>query len=413
MESSEGNEDLKASAAGATAPLVYLNHPRYGRWLRLAGGSLFSCAAGLSLIFVDLLKRLSLTTGIHFVDRALPFIIGLSLALIIAACAVVIGIERTRRRPVSRMGQKTWSLSSARKVELAILALGLIVAGVRVAKTLEGQQAKRRDAVAAARKHYEARMDAWRASDEGKEYARAKAQIRELRAEGGELIQEGRRRSHPKKRRDGAALLATANAIDLTPLEKTMPRPVAADVVAPVLPWWKFANIVVWPALLELVAIELMVLAIAFWASRAFATVGAPEEADDDWREAPDEEAATERDHHAAPRLRLLPDTMHPVFSCLDIEALESAFENEPDVAEADAWQEAKHGLDLQAATWRGLEITAQAHLTKRVGTSRRRFVWPVLVVSDGRTLFIGTQAALRYVSKTYTYHHPDTKQRG
>jgi len=278
-----------ASQEAGTIRSINLDHPRYGSWLRLAGVALLFSVLGISLIFVDLVNRMNLNTGVVVIDAALPFVLGISLGWTIAGAAIGIGVDRVRsqqqgasrkrsKRNASRP-QDTW-LSNGSKIEVAILMLGVVVAGVRVAKTMESQNADIRNVVAAEKKAYEIRLREWQASEDGREYARAKAQIRRLRTLGAQLLDDGRRLSHPKKRSDGASLLSAAEAVDLTSLEKTMPQPPVLSVVAPALPWWKFANIVIWPALLEFVATELLVLAVALWSSYAFAPMPGLDHAD-------------------------------------------------------------------------------------------------------------------------------------
>ncbi|MEM7678361.1 MAG: hypothetical protein AAF449_20400 [Myxococcota bacterium] len=378
-------------------PLINLYHPKYGLWFWWLGGGLLFCGTGISLIFVDLVVRLKLTTrNQFFIDFGLPFVIGVCLSWIVFVCGVAVGVEgirakrgpRKRGRPSSKYGQK---------VQLAVLGLSVIIAGVRVAKTMEAQEAARRASLSSVKKAHEQRLDRWRASEDGQEYAKAKAQIRRLRTVGAQLLEDGRRLSHPKKRRDGAALLKAADAIDITKLEKTMPSPPNVEAVAAPMPWWKFANVVVWPALLEFVCIELFVLAVAFWSRHAFSSSQRLEDTED--LEDPEEDG--EDDEGRRPGLRIVPQPNHPVFEPFDFDALDRAIEAEPDCAEVKAWVEAKDGLDLVTATWRGLRITASPRWTKRVGSRRRRFVWPVIVESSGRAVFIGTQAALRLVPYT------------
>jgi len=275
---------------------------------------------------------------------------------------------------------------------MAVVALGVIVAGVRIAKTMEARETARQQVLARAQTSYVRRLDEWRASSDGQEYAQTKVQIRHLRTLGAQLLEDGRRRSHPKKRADGAALLAAAEAMDLSKLVKTMPQPPDATIVAPAVPWWTFANIVVWPALLEFLATELLVLATAFWASFAFAPLRREE--DCGGRIVPNSEVTNGHGH-----LYVVPDPIHPVFTYVDFEALDLAIEDEPECPEAAAWEQAKQGLNLKAATWRGFPVTAGSQWTKRVGTKRRRFVWPILDDAGSRTIFIGTQTALRYLT--------------
>ena len=400
------------SSDSAISQAIKLDDPRYGVWLRLTGVYLFLCATGVSLIFIDLVRRLHLATGIDIIDRALPFVVGLSIAWIIVVCSVAVGVDQIQ---VGSAGQKfkraksagspeglllrIAKISNGQKVQIAVLGLSLIVAGVRVAKTMETQESSLRDAWIAAKKAYEGRLDTWRISEDGQEYAKAKAQIRRLRALGTQLLEDGRRLSHPKKRRDGAALLKAAETIDISKLERTMPRAPKPEAAAAPLAPWKFANIVVWPALLELVCIELLVLAIAFWARNAFAPLKVSTGALDHYEFEEDED---DDDEVPGPGLRVVPPPVHPVFASFDFNALNAAVEDEPECAEAEAWSEAKQGLDLLAATWRGLRITSGTQWTKRVGARRRRFVWPVVVEASGRAVFIGTQAALRLVSSSY-----------
>ena len=70
MNTTAINEDPEGTAAGPgpQASLINLDHPRYGVWLRLLGAFLFLCAGGLSLIYVDLVTRLGLTTAIKLID---------------------------------------------------------------------------------------------------------------------------------------------------------------------------------------------------------------------------------------------------------------------------------------------------------------------------------------------------------
>jgi len=77
-------------------PLINLDHPRYGLWLRIAGGVLLACASGLSLIFVDLVVRMKLSTGVDVVDAVLPFVLGICLAWIVVAAAVAVGVDALR-----------------------------------------------------------------------------------------------------------------------------------------------------------------------------------------------------------------------------------------------------------------------------------------------------------------------------
>ena len=415
MSSSSASENrgVQQSDETAEATLVLLDHPQYGVWIRLAGVFLLGCAASLSLIYVELVTRLNLQTRVDIINNAIPFAVGVGLMGTVVVCSAAIGVDKIGMKAAPQLSRKRSSGAKTRRflafpttrspksisygplVHLAILALSIIIAGVRIGKTMESQDAKRRNALANAQKAYEERLDAWRASDDGREYAMAKAQVRKLRSLGAKLLEDGRRLSHPKKRKDGAALLAAADAIDIAKLEKTMPREPDAAVVVPPLPAWKFANIVIWPALLEFVCTELLVLAIAFWTSHAFAplhpagqsSVGTNDETDDRDDEDVD-----------GPGLRVVPTPKHPVFDCFNFDLVDAVFESEPDSHGADAWREAKEGLDLAAATWRGLRITASPQWTKRIGSTRRRCVWPVLVESSGRTIFIGTHDALRLV---------------
>ena len=404
MKDSSAIGSLEESTTNSGVPLVHLDHPRYGGWFWWAGVFLFLCASGVSLIFTDLVKRLKLTTGVDIVDLGLPFIVGASLAWVVSVSAIAIGVDKAQsqrlnsRSKKSTAHQKRWLTSTADRVGLTLVLLGVIVAGVRVAKTMESRETERKIALETAKVSYEERLDAWQASEDGKEYARAKAQIRELRTLGARLLEDGRWLSHPKKRSDGAALLRAADAIDIKVLEKTMPKPPDTTAIAPAMPWWKFANIVVWPALLEFVATELLVLSIAFWASKAFLPIGSARERAIGDSKDHDEEYEDDEGEPAA-GLRLVPEPVHPAFDCFDFAAVNAVFENEPDGPGAEAWREAKQGLDLVSATWRGVRITAGRQWTKRIGSTRRRYVWPVVVVALGRTVFIGTQDALRLVN--------------
>lgn len=397
-------EELVTNQA-SSFKMINLDHPRYGVGLRILGVFLFGCATGVSVIFIDLVRRLQLATGHPVVDRVLPFVLGLCVAWIIAVAAVAVGIDQADlRRTRLREGSKKTSAkrtptqrakehrSTGQRVALAILAMSIIIAGVRVGKTMEAQRAQRQHALATAQEDYKAQLKAWRATEDGQEYSKAKAQIRKLRALGAKLLEDGRRLSHPKKRKDGAALLAAAKAIDITTLEKTMPLMPDAKVVVPPMPWWMFANVVVWPALFEFVCTELLVLAVAFWASKAFAPLEMATAVIDE------EEVGDEDDLFDA---RLMPDGLHPAFFSFRFDRIEAVFEAEPDSLGAEAWEEAKQGLNLTAATWRGLRITAGPQWTKRIGTTRRRYIWPVIAEVSGRTVFIGTQAALRIVAQT------------
>ncbi|MEM7676936.1 MAG: hypothetical protein AAF449_13110 [Myxococcota bacterium] len=346
-----GDSEAEALVDAKSVNLINLDHPRYGFWLRLAGATLFLAAAGISLLFIDLVKRMSLTVGSDAIDAALPFVLGMSLGWTIYGAAIGIGVDIVRAQQQDAPGYRnSWwrrrrnrrPQSNGQKVQLAILVLGIIVAGVRVAKTTEAQEVSRRSILAAAQKNYEVRLDEWQASADGQEYIKAKAQVHRLRTLGAQLLDDGRRLSHPKKRVDGASLLAAAAAVDIAQLERTMPQPPDPSIVVPSLPWWKFANIVIWPALLEFIATELLVLSVAFWASHAFAPLPIARSSDG---------VNQGESEESGPHIYLLPEPVNPVFACVDVEALNAAAAEDPESPGSIAWQAAKQGLDFEEAT--------------------------------------------------------------